>query len=167
MKRFSLKKTIWPASQVKILNGYAALENSMTDGTSGGLGKYERMRKLEITTVWVITNVSSVNYNFTQHIQNFWSKEPRYITMLKDPSQINADTMNNVKTWNWQIRGNNKIEYLIGNINGLPTSSTGQNIERLQSYARTKMKVRKVTNLELIWERKKTVIHLRNPQRFE
>jgi len=27
--------------------------------------------------------------------------------------------MNNVKTWNWQICGNNKIEYSTGNINGL------------------------------------------------
>lgn len=70
--------------------------------------------------------------------------------MLKDPSQINADTMNNVKTWNWQIYGNNKIEYAIGNINGLATTSMDQNIERLQSYARGKMNVRAVTNLELI-----------------
>jgi len=34
------KKTTWRASQVKILNGYAALENSMTDGTQKGLRKY-------------------------------------------------------------------------------------------------------------------------------
>jgi len=70
--------------------------------------------------------------------------------MLNDPSQNDADTRNNVKTRNWQICRNNKTEYLIGNINGLATSSTGQNMERLQSYARGKMNVRTVTNLELI-----------------
>jgi hypothetical protein len=70
--------------------------------------------------------------------------------MLKDPGQINADTMNNATTWNWKICGNNKIEYLIGNIDGLATSSTDQYIERLQSYAREKMNAKPVTNLELI-----------------
>ena len=45
--------------------------------------------------------------------------------MLKDPSQINADTTNNVKTRNWQICGDNKTGYLIGNINGLATKQYG------------------------------------------
>jgi hypothetical protein len=48
-----------------------------------------------------------------------------YITMLKDSSQITADTMNNVKTGNWQICGNNITEYLTGNINGLATKQYG------------------------------------------